>query len=128
MDLGPDHFFHCTASCGEDPNKMNTIDALFLKQSPDYLCASFHTSGSLISLKCVFVETAFVEKIVRCCWCYLPRVNLYAALRQRFWIITILCASVRQRIISIYCLIQSDIELPIVLWPLSAPKCAPKTT
>ena len=55
------------------------------------------------------------------------RVNLCAALRQRFRSTTILCANVHQRIIGIYCLIQSDIELPIVLWPLSTPKCAPKT-
>ena len=33
----------------------------------------------------------------------------------------------RQRVIDIYCLIQSDIELPILVGPHSAPKCAPKT-
>ena len=45
------------------------------------------------------------------------RVNLFAALRQTFWSTTTLCASVRQRIIDIYCLIQWDIEFPLFYSP-----------
>ena len=45
------------------------------------------------------------------------RVNLFAALRQAFWSTTTLCASVRQRIIDICCLIQWDIEFPLFYSP-----------
>ena len=56
----------------------------------------------------------------------ISKVNLCDTLCQIFWSKEISRAIVHHRMIDIYCLIQSDIELPIVAGPLSAPKRAPK--